>query len=46
MSGTALCPAAVRGLEATLAAEPEFEATLVSKLGSHEGLGPPLRRPA
>ena len=48
MSGTALCPAAVGGLETTLATDPEFEVTLASKakLGSHEGVRPAVRRPA
>jgi putative nucleotidyltransferase with HDIG domain len=42
MAGAALCPAAVGGLEASLAGEPEFEATLAS----HEGVRPAVRRPA
>jgi len=45
-AGTALCPAAVAGLEASLAHDPGFTATLTTNLGGHEGLRPPLRRPA
>jgi HD-GYP domain-containing protein (c-di-GMP phosphodiesterase class II) len=47
-AGTALCPAAVAGLEASLAGEPGFTATLApeTNLGGHEGLRPPVRRPA
>jgi putative nucleotidyltransferase with HDIG domain len=45
-AGRALCPAAVAGLEASLAGEPAFTATLSTNLGDHEGLRPPVRRPA
>jgi putative nucleotidyltransferase with HDIG domain len=45
-AGRALCPAAVAGLEASLAGEPGFTATLADTLGDHEGLRPPVRRPA
>jgi HD-GYP domain-containing protein (c-di-GMP phosphodiesterase class II) len=45
-AGTALCPAAVAGLEASLAGEPAFTATLATTVGDHEGLRPPVRRPA
>jgi HD-GYP domain-containing protein (c-di-GMP phosphodiesterase class II) len=46
-AGSALCPAAVAGLEAALGDEPEFVATLATNnLGDHEGLRPPVRRPA
>ena len=44
--GVGLCPAAVAGLEATLADEPEFTATVGATLGDHEGLRPAVRRPA
>ncbi len=45
-AGSALCPAAVAGLEAALGEEPEFVATLGTTLGGHEGLRAPVRRPA
>ncbi len=45
-AGSALCPAAVAGLEAALGDEPEFVATLATTLGDHEGLRSPVRRPA
>jgi putative nucleotidyltransferase with HDIG domain len=45
-AGTGLCPAAVAGLEASLAPDPGFTATLTTNLGGNEGLRPPLRRPA
>lgn len=45
-AGTALCPASVAALEATLSDEPGFVVTLASNLGDHEGLRPPVRRPA
>ncbi len=45
-AGTALCPAAIAGLEGTLSDEPGFVATLATTLGDHEGLRPPVRRPA
>ena len=45
-AGTGLCPAAVAGLEASLADEPEFVATVGTTLGVHEGLRPAVRRPA
>ena len=45
-AGTGLCPAAVNGLEASLAGEPGFTATLATRVGGHEGLRPPVRRPA
>ena len=47
-AGSALCPAAVAGLEAALDGGPAFEATLAAPdtLTSHEGVGPALRRPA
>ena len=45
-AGTGLCPAAIAGLEASLAPDPGFTATLTTNLGGHEGLRPPLRRPA
>jgi putative nucleotidyltransferase with HDIG domain len=40
-----LCPAAMRGLEAALAGEPGWEATVTS-ITVDEGHGPALRRPA
>ena len=46
LAGTALCPAAVAGLEAALVEEPEFVATLATTLETHEGLRPAVRRPA
>jgi putative nucleotidyltransferase with HDIG domain len=45
-AGTALCPAAVAGLVASLEGEPGFTATLGTNLGDHERLRPPVRRPA
>ncbi len=42
MAGGALCPAAVAGLEASLAGDAEFEANLAP----HEGQRPAVRRPA
>jgi putative nucleotidyltransferase with HDIG domain len=44
--GTGLCPAAVDGLEAALAEDVPFEATLGSSISVDEGHRPALRRPA
>ena len=45
-AGTGLCPAAIAGLEAAFAGEPEFVATVATTLDVHEGLRPAVRRPA
>jgi hypothetical protein len=44
-AGTGLCPAAVRGLEAALAGDVGWQATVTS-ITVDEGHGPALRRPA